>query len=58
VLNVSKKQGIPVVFLGHERDIEVAVKLMRKGAIDFFEKPFHQNRLLELLDDLVVPPAV
>ena len=58
VLKIAKEKGVPVIFLGHGRDIEAAVELMRKGAIDFFEKPFHQNRLLELLESLVVPVAV
>jgi DNA-binding NtrC family response regulator len=54
VLRVSKKKGIPVIFLGHGRELEEAVDLMRKGAIDFFEKPFNQKRLLNLLESLIV----
>jgi DNA-binding NtrC family response regulator len=52
VLDASRKRKIPVVFLGHQQEVQNAVDLMRMGARDFLEKPFPQGRLLDLLDGL------
>ena len=52
VLETSKERGIPVIFLGHRREIQHAVDLIHLGARDFMEKPFPQDRLLRLLNSL------
>ena len=52
LLDLCKAARIPVIFLGHRREIQDAVDLMRRGATDFLEKPFPQKRLLEALDGL------
>ena len=52
VLEAGQKAGIPVIFLGHKREIQNAVDLIHKGARDFLEKPFPQDRLLEALGRL------
>ncbi len=48
-----KKRGIPfpiVVMTGHG-DVDVAVKAMKAGAIDFIEKPFAKSVMLEALQE-------
>ena len=52
VLDVGNSRTIPVIFLGHHQQVQVAVDLMRLGATDFLEKPFQQKRLIRLLDSL------
>lgn len=52
LLDLCKTAQVPVIFLGHRREIQHAVDLMRRGATDFLEKPFPQKRLLEVLDGL------
>lgn len=52
VLDQCRKHKVPVVFLGHQTDVQNAVDLVRMGARDFLEKPFPQARLLTLLDSL------
>ena len=39
--------GLPVVVVSGHRDIALAVHAMKKGAIDFIEKPFSAERLVE-----------
>ena len=52
VLELGKAREIPVIFLGHNQQVQDAVDLMRLGARDFLEKPFPQARLIRLLDSL------
>jgi DNA-binding NtrC family response regulator len=52
VLKISQGSGIPVIFLGHKREIQEAVDLIHLGARDFLEKPFPQDRLLRMLNSL------
>ena len=52
VLETAGKKDVPVVFLGHAREVQDAVDLMRLGARDFLEKPFPQKRLLKILEKL------
>jgi FixJ family two-component response regulator len=40
----------PVIFLTGHGDIEMAVRAMRTGAIDFFTKPFRAQALLDAVD--------
>jgi two-component system response regulator FixJ len=52
ILERCMQAGVPVVFTGHDLSLQEAVDLIRKGALDFLDKPFPQSRLLDLLDDL------
>jgi two-component system response regulator DctR len=40
-------QTMPVVFLTGHGDIGMAVEALKRGAFDFFEKPFSDNRLAD-----------
>jgi len=46
---VKRGLNLPVVVLTGHGDIAIAVKAMRGGAIDFLEKPFNRERLLDAL---------
>jgi len=52
VLDECRRYHVPVVFLGHQTQVQNAVDLVRMGARDFLEKPFPQDRLLSLLENL------
>jgi len=42
--------NLPVIVLTGHGDIGTAVRAMRAGAVDFLEKPFNRERLLEALE--------
>jgi two-component system response regulator DctR len=47
-LNVRKlTQRMPVIFLTGHGDVPMAVDLLKRGAFDFFEKPFNDNSLMD-----------
>jgi FixJ family two-component response regulator len=43
---IERAWRVPIVFITGHGDIPMAVAAMRKGAYDFVEKPFDDNRLL------------
>ncbi len=52
ILEHCKNRGLPVIFTGHDMSLQDAVDLIRKGARDFLDKPFPQDGLINLLNDL------
>ena len=52
ILEQCKKNGLPVIFTGHDLSLQGAVDLIRQGATDFLDKPFPQGRLLDLLNGM------
>ena len=45
----SKNKDIPVIIISGHANIEMAVKSLQRGAFEFIEKPFDQNRLLNFI---------
>lgn len=39
--------NIPIIFISGHADIEISVRAMKSGAIDFFAKPINNQRLLD-----------
>lgn len=42
---------IPIVFISGHSDISIAVKAMKAGAVDFIQKPYHEQQLLDSIDE-------
>jgi FixJ family two-component response regulator len=42
---------LPIIFITGHGDISLAVKAMRYGAIDFIRKPFHEQNLLDRINE-------
>ena len=40
-------QRLPVIFLTGHGDVPMAVDTLKRGAFDFFEKPFNDNKLMD-----------
>lgn len=41
------QQRLPVIFLTGHGDVPMAVDTLKRGAFDFFEKPFNDNQLMD-----------
>ncbi len=44
-------QHMPVIFLTGHGDVPMAVDVLKKGAFDFFEKPFNDNKLMDRVQE-------
>lgn len=47
----DKGVGLPVIIMTGHGDINLAVKAMKAGAVDFIEKPFNKDAILSSLDE-------
>lgn len=43
-------QRLPVIFLTGHGDVPMAVDTLKRGAFDFFEKPFNDNKLIDRVE--------
>lgn len=43
----------PVLFMTGHGDVPMAVQMMREGAFDFLQKPFHEDELLERIQQAI-----
>jgi two-component system response regulator DctR len=43
-------QRLPVIFLTGHGDVPMAVDSLKRGAFDFFEKPFNDNALMDRVE--------
>jgi two-component system, LuxR family, response regulator TtrR len=48
-LLVSEGHQVPVIFITGHGDVPMAVSRMKKGAVDFLQKPFNQDELRRLV---------
>lgn len=46
---ISRNSTLPIVFISGHGDIPMAVKAIKKGAVDFIAKPFQEQDLLDSL---------
>lgn len=44
-------QVLPVIFLTGHGDVPMAVDSLKRGAFDFFEKPFNDNKLMDRVQE-------
>lgn len=50
----TEAPGIPVIMLTGHGDVPMAVRALKVGAFDFFEKPFSQQSLIERVQEALV----
>lgn len=46
---LARKAPIPIVFITGHGDVPMAVSTMKKGAVDFLEKPFNEGELRQIV---------
>ncbi len=44
---VARGEGMPVIFVTAFADVPMAVRTLKSGAVEFLEKPFHRQSLLD-----------
>jgi FixJ family two-component response regulator len=44
---IARRFGMPIIFMTAHGDIEMSVQAMKRGAVDFIEKPFRDQRILD-----------
>ena len=50
---LERKSPLPIVFITGHGDVPMAVNTMKKGAMDFIEKPFKEEELLSLVERML-----
>lgn len=50
---VAEGKALPIVFVTGHGDVPLAVSTMKKGAIDFIEKPFDESELRTLVERML-----
>ncbi len=50
---IERHSPLPIVFITGHGDVPMAVDSMKKGALDFIQKPFQEATLLELVERML-----
>ena len=50
---LDRKSPLPIVFITGHGDVPMAVNSMKKGAMDFIEKPFKEDALVALVERML-----
>jgi len=50
---VGRKIALPIIFITGHGDVPMAVATMKKGAVDFIEKPFDHAKLKSLVEQML-----
>ena len=50
---IERKSPLPIVFITGHGDVPMAVDSMKKGAMDFIQKPFKEDQLVTLVERML-----
>ncbi len=50
---IERKSPLPIVFITGHGDVPMAVNTMKKGAMDFIQKPFQEDALVSLVERML-----
>ena len=50
---VERRSPLPIVFITGHGDVPMAVNTMKKGAMDFIQKPFQEDALVNLVERML-----
>ena len=51
---LERNSPLPIVFITGHGDVPMAVNTMKKGALDFIQKPFDEKELLDLVERMLM----
>lgn len=51
---IARKSDLPIIMLTAYGDVQMAVTALKKGAVDFIEKPFDHAALRQLIEKMLV----
>ena len=51
---IARKSDLPIIMLTAYGDVQMAVTALKKGAVDFIEKPFDHAALRQLVEKMLV----
>ena len=51
---LARRADIPIIFITGHGDVPMAVNALKKGAVDFIEKPFEQAALKQLVERMLM----
>ena len=54
---IGRGSDLPVIFLTGHGDVPLAVSALKRGAFDFFEKPFNDNELADRIGEAMAHHA-
>lgn len=54
---LERQSPLPIVFITGHGDVPMAVDTMKKGAMDFIQKPFKEEALLKLVERMLTQAA-
>ena len=55
---ISENLPMPISFITGHEDVSMAVSTMKRGAVDFIEKPFKENELCALVERMLTKARV
>ena len=50
---IERRSPLPIVFITGHGDVPMAVESMKKGALDFLQKPFQEASLLSIIEKML-----
>ena len=50
---IERTSPLPIAFITGHGDVPMAVETMKKGAVDFIEKPFKEDLLVSLVEKML-----
>ena len=50
---IERNASLPIIFVTGHGDVPMAVSTMKKGAMDFIEKPFNEDELRKLVERML-----
>ncbi|QHI97177.1 response regulator [Xylophilus rhododendri] len=50
---IERKSPLPIVFITGHGDVPMAVETMKKGALDFIQKPFKEDELVAVVERML-----